>query len=303
MLLTTDEQSLRVYEALASEVRLKIIDLLLERERPIKELATELYLSNAIVSSHVKKLEEAGIVGSRMRRVQGGTYKYCYVKSEFMTIRLSPSTNPQLSYHEVSIPVGHYTDYAASPTCGIATTEKVIGSYDQPVYFMDPERVDAGILWFAKGFVEYKIPNYLLGNQVLKEIEITMEIGSEAPRVEEHWPSDISFFLNGMHLGVWTSPGDFGHERGRFTPEWWHSDVNQYGLLKVLRIKEKGTYMDGQKISDVGLADLDTTSKHWLLRISAEDAKLGRGGLTLFGRGFGNYDQDIIFRSYYHERE
>lgn len=42
--------------------------------------------------------------------------------------------------------------------------------------------------------------------------------------------------MNGISLGKWTSPGDFGVMRGRLTPAWWKSDVNQYGLLKVLRI-------------------------------------------------------------------
>lgn len=88
--------------------------------------------------------------------------------------------------------MGHYTDLAASPTCGIATTEKLIGYYDDPRYFLDPQRVDAGILWFAKGYVEYKVPNYLFMDQTVQEIEISMEIGSEAPSVNEKWPSDIS---------------------------------------------------------------------------------------------------------------
>ena len=299
MLLTTDSDSLRVYEALASEARLRIIDKLFERERHVKELAAELFLSNAVVSGHVRKLEQAGIVGSRMKRMDGGTYKVCCVKTEFMQIRLSPGVSGSLSFHELSVPIGHYTDYEAWPTCGLATTERTIGQYDNPVCFMDPERVAAGILWFAKGWVEYKLPNYLYKDQRLREIEISFEIGSEAPRVNENWPSDIRFSLNGKALGIWTSPGDFGETRGRLTPEWWQPDVNQYGLLKVLRIKEQGTYVDGQRISDVGLRDLGTDAMNWTFRIAAEDTGRGRGGLTLYGRGFGNYDQDIVVRSYY----
>ncbi|PWV88430.1 putative transcriptional regulator [Paenibacillus cellulosilyticus] len=299
MQLTTNTDSLRVYEALASEVRLAIIDKLFERERHVKELAAELYLSNAVVSGHIRKLEEAGVVGSKMKRVDGGTYKYCYVKTEFMQIKLSPDAPASLSVRELSIPIGHYTDYEAIPTCGIATTKAMVGQYDQPVCFMDPERVNAGILWFARGWVEYKIPNYLYKDQRLHEIEISLEIGSEAPRVNEHWPSDIRFYFNNKLLGVWTSPGDFGKTRGRLTPEWWQSDVNQYGLLKVLRIKESGTYVDGLKVSDVGLLDIDTSAINWTFRIAAEDTGRGRGGLTLYGRSFGNYDQDLIFRSYY----
>lgn len=59
MYLSTDAASLRVYEALASEVRLQIIDLLNNKEMHIKELAAELYLSSAIVSTHVNKLQNA----------------------------------------------------------------------------------------------------------------------------------------------------------------------------------------------------------------------------------------------------
>ncbi|MFC4099402.1 ArsR/SmtB family transcription factor [Paenibacillus xanthanilyticus] len=299
MQLSTDGASLRVYEALASEVRLRMIEKLFERERHVKELASELYLSNAVVSGHIRKLEEAGIVGSRMTRVDNGTYKVCYVKTEFMQVKLSPEAPVSLSSQELSIPLGHYTDYEAWPTCGIATTKSVIGQYDNPACFMDPERVNAGILWFAKGWVEYKIPNYVDQNQRLREIEISLEIGSEAPRVNENWPSDIRFYLNDKPLGVWTSPGDFGETRGRLTPEWWHADVNQYGLLKVLRIKENGTYVDGQQISGTGLRDLALDAVNWTLRIAAEDTGGGRGGLTLYGRGFGNYNQDLLVRSYY----
>lgn len=175
----------------------------------------------------------------------------------------------------------------------------MIGHYDMPAYFMDPERVQAGILWFTRGFVEYKIPNYLFKDQVVQEIEISFEIGSEAPYVNENWPSDIQFTLNEQKLGMWTSPGDFGRMRGRYSPDWWHSDVNQYGLLKVLRINKKGSFIDGQQISDMTIDDVSWNRSQWTFRISADDTSQGCGGLTLYGKGFGNYDQDIVIRIYY----
>lgn len=214
MYLTTDSQSLRVYEALASEVRLQIIDLLYVKEMHIKELASSLYLSSAIVSTHVNKLQTAGLVSYRMRRINGGTYKYCSLSTEYLQIRLSKSEHETRKFTEVSIPVGHYTDFEAAPTCGIATTTKMIGFYDNPTYFLDPERVHAGILWFARGFLEYKIPNYLFKDQRVTEIEISLEIGSEAPHINENWPSDIEFTINDKLMGIWTSPGDFGRLRG-----------------------------------------------------------------------------------------
>lgn len=299
MYLTTDAQSLRVYEALASEVRLQIIDLLYVKEMHIKELATSLYLSSAIVSTHVNKLQTAGLVSYRMRRINGGTYKYCSLSTEYLQIRLSRIEHETRKFAEVSIPVGHYTDFEAAPTCGIATKEKMIGQYDNPTYFLDPERVHAGILWFARGFLEYKIPNYLYKDQRVTEIEISLEIGSEAPHINENWPSDIQFTINDKLMGVWTSPGDFGRLRGRLSPEWWHSDVNQYGLLKVLRINENGSYVDGEQISELTIKDVPWDRSQWTFRISADDISRGRGGLTLYGKSFGNYEQDIVIRSYY----
>ncbi|MFE6076351.1 ArsR/SmtB family transcription factor [Paenibacillus sp. NPDC057886] len=300
MMLGTDSSSLIIYEALASEARLNIVRLLLQnREMHINALAKELYLSKAIVSTHVSKLQKAGIVGSRMKRENGGTYKYCFILQEFMTINLSPEP-VDAPYHEVSIPVGQYTDYEAWPTCGIATTTQMIGQYDTPACFMDPDRVNAGILWLARGFLEYKIPNYLNTEQHLQEIEISLELSSEAPQVNENWPSDIRFSLNGKHLGTWTSPGDFGDRKGKHTPLWWKLDVNQYGVLKVMRINGEGTFIDGQPISDVRIHDLQLdSSTYWTFGLRPEEGVPGRGGLTLFGKGFGNYDQDILIRYYY----
>jgi predicted transcriptional regulator len=58
MKIDATEKWLLIYEALASKVRLKIIQLLAEKQMNIKELATALGLSSAILSMHIKKLEQ-----------------------------------------------------------------------------------------------------------------------------------------------------------------------------------------------------------------------------------------------------
>ncbi|WP_201008673.1 ArsR/SmtB family transcription factor [Paenibacillus glycanilyticus] len=299
----TDQAWLPLYEALASPVRLNILDLLAAAAEPmnVKDLAAALGLSSAIVTMHVRKLEQAGIIQTKMVRKQGGTHKICEIAASRIQIDLpQPGFTPKKT-HEISIPVGHYTEFEVYPTCGIATTEKVIGQFDDPRYFLEPERMNAGILWFGKGYVEYRIPNYLLPGQRPEELEIVLEISSEAPGYNENWPSDIVFTLNGVRIGMWTSPGDFGAVKGKYTPTWWQDFVNQYGLLKIIRVQKNGTFIDGQKISDVGIDQIGLNRNQWVFRLAVEDNAAHVGGLTLFGKGFGNYNQDMIFRVSYLE--
>ena len=147
--------------------------------------------------------------------------------------------------------------------------------------------------------MSYKVPNFLLSNEAPTELEISLELCSEAPGSADNWPSDISFYFNDVRLGQWTSPGDFGHVRGRFTPEWWNPNINQFGLLKIIRVDSHGSFIDGIKISDVTIHDINISSKQWNFRIAVEKDARNVGGVTLFGSGFGNYNQDLLFTLYY----
>jgi predicted transcriptional regulator len=303
MNLDISKKSLPVFEALASKVRINIIHLLAGRPRNVKELAQSLDLSSAIMTMHVNKLEKAGIIHTELVKGKGGLQKRCILAVDKLEV-LFPSLEREVKkFHEIEVSVGHYTDFYVEPTCGLATTESMIGEFDDPRYFLHSDRMNAKILWFGKGYIEYKLSNFLLGNQEPNELEISMELSSEAPFTNSHWPSDINFYLNNVSLGSWTSPGDFGDSRGKFTPSWWPSYINQYGLLKRIRITPDGTYMDGIRISDVSLDAVSIREKQWTFRIAVLEDSVNVGGITLFGSGFGNYSQDILFRLYYNDKE
>lgn len=299
MELDISEKSLPVYEALASNVRIQILQLLAKQPMNIRELAEALGLSSAIMTMHIKKLDKAHLISTKMLPGKAGVQKVCSLAADSIHITMPKSEQQTREFHQTEVSVGHYTDFDIQPTCGLATIDKVIGEFDEPRYFWDQERVDAKIVWFSQGYIEYKVPNFLLTSQKPEELEISMEISSEAPATNEHWPSDISFYLNGVLLGSWTSPGDFGDKRGKFTPSWWSDSVNQYGLFKRLRINREGTFMDGHQISDVTLDKLSIDQKQWTFRISVPEDAEHVGGVTLFGTGFGNYNQDLLFRLYY----
>lgn len=286
---------LEISKALSSEIRLKIIELLIEkRTLNMKELAQALNVTNGALTSHIKQLSDCGIVAVSLVPGKRGSQKVCRLQEDKFLIEFVPK-NQGLQTYQVELNVGQYSDYNVYPTCGLATTEKIIGEMDNPQYFADPEHIKASIVWFTQGYIEYRIPNYLKPEHQLVEMQFSMEISSEAPGICEDWPSDITFYINRKPIGSWTSPGDFGaKKRGFYTPSWWVTNWNQYGLLKLISITHHGTYIDGNKISDVSISDLNlNSSSDILLRIGIPSDAKNVGGLTLFGKNFGDYNQGI----------
>jgi predicted transcriptional regulator len=299
MNLDISDKSLPVYEALASGVRHKIIHLLAKQPMNMRELSEAVGLSSAIMTMHIKKLEKAGIIRTDMQPSRGGVQKICSLQVEQAEIIFPNKMEHIREYHQSEISIGHFSDFQVEPTCGLASAEKFIGIVDEPRSFLDAERFMAKILWFSEGFIDYKIPNFLLSTENPKELVISMEIASEAPLTNNNWPSDVTFYLNNVRLGTWTSPGDYGDKRGKYNPSWWPDDINQYGLLKHLTVTNHGTRMDGNPISEVTLDQVNVRDKQWTLRIAVENDSRNVGGLTMFGSAFGNYKQDILFRLYY----
>lgn len=296
------EEGVELFKVLGSEVRVSIIRLLLEnKEMNLNELAGCLNITNGALTSHIKKMEDADLIEVTSDFSGHGNQKLCRVKQERILVDIVPEkVRERQGVYEAEIPVGQYTDYQVLPTCGISTVKSLIGEVDDPRYFAHPDRIHGGILWFSKGYVEYLIPNLLPAAQKIDEISFSMELASEAPGVNNDWPSDISFQLNGIPVGIWTSPGDFGDIRGVFTPAWWPSGWNQYGLLKLLAINDRGTFVDGRKISDAAIGQFGLDHKSPIrFRMEVKEGADHAGGLTLFGNGFGNYSQGIRVRIRY----
>lgn len=290
------EDGAELFKALGSNIRISILRLLIDNENmSMNEIAQSLGISNGALTSHVKMLEETGLIKTDTVHSTHGNQKMCSVNVDQILVDIDgDGDDKQDQIFTEEIPIGHFANYNVFPTCGISTTKALIGEVDDPRYFAHPDRINAGILWFGKGSIEYLIPNLLPSNTQIDQLTLSFEIASEAPGVFNNWPSDITFRLNGVNIGTWTSPGDFGDVRGIFTPDWWFENWNQYGLLKMLAINKKGTFIDGLKISDVNVKQLKLDYKSTLrFEFAVEDASEHVGGFTLYGTGFGNYNQDI----------
>lgn len=169
-----------IFKALSSEIRIQIIELLAKNQSlNLNDLATKLGLSNGAITMHIKKLEESGLIEINTAVGKHGIQKICYLNEEKLMVDLR--SQEIFNRYEVEIQVGHYSDYQAAPTCGLATRDSIVGEFDDPRYFADPLRIDAEMIWLAEGYLEYRIPNYLKPNQTFSEIQLSMELGSEAP--------------------------------------------------------------------------------------------------------------------------
>lgn len=294
------DEGLDIFKALGSEVRIEIIKTLLQNHgMNMNELASHLNITNGALTSHIKKLEDCGLITVSNESAGHGNQKKCSVHLDKILIDLDTQEDSKNVYM-ADLKVGHFSDYKVYPTCGLASSTAIIGAVDDARYFAHPDRYNADILWFTKGYVEYVIPNFIPFSQKIDQITLSFEICSEAPGVNDIWPSDISFYLNDKKVAMWTSPGDFGDVRGIFTPDWWFPNYNQYGLLKILVINKNGTFIDGLQVSDVSIRDFSLDYKSTLkFKFAVEDDSEHIGGLTIFGKSFGNYNQDINVRINY----
>lgn len=303
ILVLNSGQDARILKALSTELRIRILELLNGKKLNVSEIAKTLGIPQSTATVNIGVLEKAGLIKVENEKGERGSQKVCSAQySEIIISFLSTTeTSNRIDAIEVEMPVGLYTKFEINPPCGLCSPEKIIGFLDSPDSFWSPERVKAGLLWFGKGFVEYKFPNNALyKGKPLQKIEVIMELSSEVPGTNKHWPSDITLWVNEIEVGDWTSPGDFGDKRGRFTPLWWKLEGSQYGLLKTWIITEEGSFVDGEKISEVCLTDLHIYDHSSIkVRIGVKENAQNVGGINIFGKGFGNYDKDIVLRLYF----
>ena len=295
------EQGIKVMQALGNETRLLILSLLSHRSLNLSALSEAINLPQSTTSFHLKQLEAAGLVNVQYMPGTRGQQKLISKRYDEIHFKLpGVAIESSSDVVEVSMPVGNYKRISVKPTCGLATDSKCIGMVDDARSFYEPEHVFAQILWFRQGFVEYDFPNNTPFGAQATELQFVMEVCSEAPEYDLDWPSDITLSVNGVEVGTWTSPADFGGERGHLTPDWWPVEQTQYGMLKRWRVTDDGTYIDGVKLSEVNLAALGLADQpHVCMRLEIKDDARNIGGINLFGKRFGNYKQDLVMLTRY----
>ncbi|MBU3189618.1 transcriptional regulator [Clostridium bowmanii] len=303
---TNEADLIKVCHALSTNIRVDILKLIMDKNLSVVEIAKTLNIPVSTAASNITLLEKSGLILTELHPAKRGAMKICSQNFDGIHINLDYcdySLNHVLKYNEIEMPIGHYINCEVYPTCGLSDETKII-TLDDPSTFFTPSRINAEVLWFRRGFVDYKFPkmNVEKNKVLIHALEFSMEICSEAPGVNNNWPSDITFYLNDKELVTWTSPGDFGDVRGKLNPSWWPDFHTQYGLLKHIKIDNNGSYLDEELLSSMSLKDLQLEKSAYItLRIAIKDNANNKGGVTILGKHFGNTPQDIIMRTSYNE--
>jgi predicted transcriptional regulator len=298
---SSDDQALeRVLKALDAPNRVKILRFLANRIASVNDIATALEIPTSTAAAHVEVLEEAGLIRTELEPASRGLRKVCARMIDRVVLDLPVAEPIRDDVVELTMPIGAFVDCQVTPTCGILGHDGPIGLLDDPRSFYEPRRIEAQLLWFHRGFLEYRFPNRLPSGARPISLQLSMEVCSEAPLYNLDWPSDITVWANGVDLGSWTSPGDFGGERGRLTPEWWTPRNTQFGLLKIWTVTAEDTSVDGAPISQVTVHNLQLQARPYIaIRVGVKADAAHVGGLNLFGHRFGNYPQDLVLRIAY----
>lgn len=297
---SSDERAVPVLKALASDVRLRILDLLQDGAYNVSEIGKALSIPLSTATLHIGVLEDAGLIVSELQPAERGLQKLCNRQYDTFFVQLARAEDALRPVVEVSMPVGAFVSCTPSAPCGLASATDLIGFIDDPGSFFDPERINAQVLWYNRGEIEYRFPNRLPPNVTLEGVELSLELCSETAQNNRDWPSDITLWLNGQDVGTWTTNAECGGQRGRHTPTWWPAQRAQHGALKVWQVRQDGSYIDGLRFSSTSLDALNITPGAPIsVRIGIQEDARNAGGMHIFGRQFGNYAQDILLRLHY----
>jgi len=298
VLVVEGDAVLPVVKALASETRQAMLGLLTHQALNLSELAAAMNLPHSTVSFNVNQLQAVGLVTMEVEPGTRGTQKLCRKRYDEVRIHM-PGAEVEAESNVISInmPIGSYRQVEAVPTCGLVSESKIIGMLDDTRSFFEPEHVNAQLIWFSDGFIEYAFPNNLPFNAIPRNLELSVELCSEAPQYNPDWPSDITLWINDVEIGTWTCPGDYGGVAALLTPSWWPLERTTHGLLKQWSIGEGGSMIDGVTLSGTTIDQLKLPdANHIKVKLGVKPDARHKGGINLFGKKFGNYPQDMVMR-------
>ena len=299
-LAVTPDSGVPVLKGLASPVRMRILQLLHEAGKlNVNEISKRLSLPQSTVATNIQMLEDAGLVETYPIKAKKGHQKICASKYDEIILRFDAGEEQRRNEPDRS-------GDAARAVHELRRQRSLRPVLDRRRHRLARRAATSSLIRAGSrlrscgsdaGTSNTSFPTTPSSQFAIEAVEFSMELSSEVPGTNLDWPSDITLWVNDHCIGTWTSPGDFGDKRGVYTPGWWKLEGSQYGKLKTWRINKSGSFIDGVSISNVTVDDIGLSEHHSIrMRIGIDENAHHPGGVNIFGRGFGNYDQDIVMR-------
>ena len=287
-----------ICRALGSPIRLKIIKQLTEKPMTLLEVARLNSITNSTALFHLTCLIDGGIVENRYLPGVKGKAQIFFVNFNRISFTRGDTIKETTKIFQQETAVGDYIDIDCD-FFGIANTEKIIMLHREESF--SSARKTAELLWVQSiGAVYYPFENYFAKNGTVEELSFSLELCSETSFYRNDWKSDVTFSINGIDVCTYTSPGDFGGVRGKLNPSWWTNENTQFGNLLDISVRSGGTFMSNEKCSDIGLKDLNLSDGNKIIfGIKIKPTAKYIGGFNIFGKKFGNYEQDIKMSAKY----
>ena len=280
-------------DALSSGYRVKILQLLSRRSYSTQELLEILKISPSTLSFHLKILTNCNLVKFVKAPSGRGNEKNLSLHAEsiFVNFEVNESTK---KIETIDIPLGSYSSFDIYPPCLVATETNIINPVDNVISFNSIEKTKTQLISFTKGKLEYTLINKLYKQNKVVEISFTQELCSECPNYNNNWKSNITFWINGIEIGTFLSLGDYGGRHGRYSPSWWSENASNYGTLVKVNVDKTGSYINGEKISNITIDDLKINKQPTITyELGVKDNSKYVGGVNIFGEKFGDFNQNI----------
>ena len=136
------KEGLELFKTLGSEVRMQILSLLCANEQMnLGELAQELGVTQGALTSHIRMLEQQGLIQVELKHSARGLQKVCSLKDNEILLNVYPSFEENsTNVYKTEVQIGHYTDYSVHAGCGLVTDSALVGAVDDPRVVAYPER-------------------------------------------------------------------------------------------------------------------------------------------------------------------
>ena len=288
----------KIGKALSTRDRIRILQMLSCHPMNLYELSVSLAIPFSSVHKHINVLTASGLIFIDYKPTNKRHEKICVKSTLSAVINFEDTVQNSPLSDTVEMPIGLYRDCEIHPPCGILSAEGRLGTFDNPTSFYQPDAAKAELLWFNHGYVTYHFPRPKSENPI-SELSFSFELCSETMYYNNDWKSDITVEINDIECVTIHSPGDYGGRRGNYSPDFWGLSNTQFGSLWTVTAKKDGIFLNSARISaELTIDDLQLQNRPFVkLKIGIKEDARHVGGLNLFGKNFGDYQQAIIMKT------